>query len=119
MGNNVKAFCRIREIHKAVCDIETRLEHEFGVNLNECILLCLLSSEGSLSSGDIAEKMGLTHSNASKVIKSAENKGLVERSLGSCDKRQMYFSVTASGADKLGTVDAGIWEWPECIGRLL
>ena len=55
MGNNVKAFCRIREIHKAVCDIETRLEHEFGVNLNECILLCLLSSEGSLSSGDIAE----------------------------------------------------------------
>ena len=59
MGNNVKAFCRIREIHKAVCDIETRLEHEFGVNLNECILLCLLSSEGSLSSGDIAEKMGL------------------------------------------------------------
>ena len=119
MGNNVKAFCRIREIHKAVCDIDTRLEHEFGVKLNECILLCLLSSEGSLSSGDIAEKMGLTNSNASKVIRSAENKGLVERSLGSCDKRQMYFSVTASGADKLGTVDACLWEWPECMGRLL
>ena len=53
------------------------------------------------SSSEIAKKLGLTNSNASKVIRSVEEKGLVERRLGKEDKRQMYFVLTPEGMKKL------------------
>ena len=61
------------------------------------MLLCCLTKKKRLASVEIAELLGLTNSNTSKVIRSVEDKGYVERNLGDSDNRQMYFSLTAEG----------------------
>ena len=48
--------------------------------------------------------LGLTNSNASKVIKSVETKGYVERIMGQDDKRQMYFIISKKGRDKIAEI---------------
>lgn len=74
---------------------------EHGVSLNEGMLLCCLSTHGTLSSSDIADSIGLTYSNTSKVIGSVEKKGLIKRTLDENDKRSMLFALTAEGAERL------------------
>mgnify|MGYP002749742742 CR=1 FL=1 len=93
----MEPFCKIRDFYRAITDFETRFEKRYGLCLNEGMLLCCLRQEPRLSSGDIAKQLGLTHSNTSKVIRSVEKKGLIERILGDDDKRQMYFSLTQEG----------------------
>lgn len=119
MSTKLECLCKIREIHRAICELESGLEHLHGVSLNEGMLLCTLSAEGTLSSGEIAEKMGLTNSNTSKVIKSVESKGFVRRMLGECDKRQMYFELTDEGRQKLIDINMCRSEIPEDILKLI
>ena len=45
-----------------------------------------------------------TSSNNSKVIGSIEKKGLVERVIGTKDKRQMYFSLTPKGKELISSL---------------
>ncbi|MDH6342482.1 DNA-binding MarR family transcriptional regulator [Parabacteroides sp. PFB2-12] len=90
-------LCRIRDIYRAISDFEVEFADRYGVKLNEGMLLCSLKTMGQCSSGRIAELLGLSLSNASKVILSAEKKGLVERIVGKEDKRQMLFLLTEEG----------------------
>lgn len=90
-------LCRVRDIYRMINDFENTLQKNFDVGLNEGMLLCSLSTLGQCSSGKIAELLGLTLSNASKVILSAEKKELVERIVGKEDKRQMIFELTSKG----------------------
>jgi DNA-binding MarR family transcriptional regulator len=82
--------------------------------MNEGMVLCCLKS-GSLSSGEIAEMMNLTCSNTSKVIRSVEDKGLIERVLGEKDRRQMYFILTDEGRRKLEEIENEQIEIPELL----
>lgn len=97
-------LCRIRNIQRAVAGFEAQFEKRYGICLNEGMALCSLHKAGNLSSGEIGELLGLTPSNASKVIRSIENKGLIERILGMQDKRQMYFSLTPLGKELILSV---------------
>ena len=80
---------------------------------------CCLSKKKRLSSGEIAELLGLTNSNTSKVIRSVEDKGYVERNLGDSDKRQMYFSLTAEGKKILKEMECCNIEIPELLRSVL
>lgn len=93
----METLCKIRDLYRAIAEFETRFEKAHHLCLNEGMLLCCLSRKKRLSSGEIAEQLGLSNSNTSKVIRSVEDKGYIERNLGDCDKRQMYFSLTAEG----------------------
>lgn len=75
---------RVRDIQRATLAVEACLLDEYGICLNEGMLLCTImsSEEGILASGDIGVRMGLTPSNVSKVLRSVEAKGLVVRSTG-------------------------------------
>ncbi len=95
----MEPLCRIRDIYRAINDFETEFYDRYGVKLNEGMLLCSLSKLGKCSSGQIAELLGLSHSNSSKVIQSAEKKKLVRRVIGKDDKRQMFFSLTDRGKE--------------------
>ena len=77
-------------------------------------MLCSLTS-GRLSASDIAAKVGLTPSHASKVIRSIERKGLVERVLGEQDRRQMYFGLTSCGRKCLDGMRCGSVEVPQLL----
>lgn len=96
----MKTLCLIRDIYRSIREFELEFQQKHDLCLNEGMLLCSLKSD-QYSSGEIAEKLGLTHSNASKVIRGVEEKGFVERILGKGDKRQMYFSLTPEGEEKL------------------
>lgn len=93
----MNTLCRIREVSRAVAEFEQRFEREYGLTMNEGVLLCCLDRYGERSSGEIAEALQLTCSNASKVIRSVESRGFINRKLGTDDKRQMYFSLTPQG----------------------
>ena len=93
----METLWKIRDLYRAIAEFETRFEKAHHLCLNEGMLLCCLSRKKRLSSGEIAEQLGLSNSNTSKVIRSVEDKGYIERNLGDCDKRQMYFSLTAEG----------------------
>lgn len=97
----------IRNILHAATEFENRFERLFFISLNESMLLYYLTENGRLSSGEIASLLELTTSNTSKVIKAAEQKGLIHRILGNIDKRQMYFSMTSEGNKKLAEVKSG------------
>lgn len=112
-------ICRIRDLFRAITSLENMFQEAFDLNLNEAMLLCLLNEESSMTSTEIAEKLGLTASNASKVLGSVERKNLVKRSLGKTDRRQMHFKLSEQGQEKLGHIDCGRIELPEILAPLM
>ncbi len=112
-------LCKIRDIHRSIIEFEARFEKEHHLSLNEGMLLCKLKSAVKLSSGEIADLLGLSCSNTSKVIRSVEEKGLIERTLGDKDKRQMYFMLTSQGVKRLKAVQCENIEMPELLQSLI
>ena len=72
-------ICQIRNIYKAIIRFENELDKQFGLNINEGMLLCLLQDAEPMLAKDIADKMNLTKSNTSKVIASLEKRQYIER----------------------------------------
>ena len=97
-------LCKIRDIQRAVNQFEQSFDKEYGISLNEGMALCSLLKQGCLSSGEIGELLGLTSSNNSKIMRSVESKGLVERVMGTKDRRQMYFSLTPEGKELISAI---------------
>lgn len=115
----MESFCKIRDVYRAITEFEAQFEKRYGLGLNEGSLLCALRETERLSSGDIAKQLNLTQSNASKVIRAAENKGLIQRRLGDDDKRQMYFSLTPEGERCLTQLQCCDIEVPAVLKQLL
>lgn len=115
----METLCKIRDIYIAISKFESHFEKEYNLSLNEGMLLCTLLEFKTLSSTELAKKLGLTCSNTSKVIKSIEDQKLIERSLGKEDKRQMYFSLTNEGQIKIKSVKSSKVNIPEDIKMLL
>ena len=112
-------LCKIRDIQRAVSVFEKRFETRYGICLNEGMALCSLYKASPLSSGEIGELLGLRSSNASKVITSIEEKGLVERVLGTKDKRRMYFSLTTEGRNLISGIRCEDVEMPELLKEIV
>ena len=64
-------ICKIRDIYKLIGEFEGQFYKEYGITLNEGMLLCSLLEKRTLSSTE----------------------------LGKEDKRQMYFALTEKGAE--------------------
>lgn len=115
---NVDRLCRIRDIQQAVNKFEHQFEKQYGIGLNEGMVLCTLLKNGRMTSGELSEALGLSTSNMSKVICSVENKACVERIVGAKDKRNMYFSLTEAGHALLARVCNGQIELPAVLDEL-
>ena len=89
------------------------------MNINEAMLLCTLKEKGELSSGAVAEALGLSASNASKVIASTEKKNLISRNLCKEDKRQMFFSLTTIGREKIEKLRDEQIDLPEMLKEIV
>ena len=112
-------LCKIRDIQRAVNQFEQSFDKEYGISLNEGMALCSLLKQGCLSSGEIGELLGLTSSNNSKIMRSVESKGLVERVMGTKDRRQMYFSLTPEGKDLISAITCEQVEISPLLQKLL
>ena len=115
----MEKLCKIRDIQRAVNRFEQDFERKYGICLNEGMVLCSLLKVDSLSAGELGELLGLSPSNASKVIRSVEVKGFIERILGDKDKRQMYFSLTERGKELILTLKCDEMEIPPLLDGLL
>ena len=96
---------KLRNVYRAIGSFETDMQRSVGLNLNEAMLLCNLSDKDSMTAGEVGECLGLTQSNASKVIRSLEKKKLLKRSLDKNDKRIMHFQLSKTGEEKLNGLD--------------
>lgn len=112
------ALCSLRDIYRAIREFELEFSEKYDLGLNEGMLLCTLCSE-VYSSSEIATNLGLTNSNASKVIRSVEEKGLIERRLGKEDKRQMYFVLSSTGKNKLKEIKEADSEIREVLMEII
>ena len=83
----METLCRIRDIYRAIAEFEVKFMQEFDLSLNEGMLLCTLLNTPKLTSSEIAEALGLSASNTSKVIRSVEDKKLITRLVGKTDKK--------------------------------
>lgn len=119
MDKEISTLCRIRDIQRSIITFETFFSKEYGISLNEGMLLCSLLKMNSLSSGELSQLLGLTLSNTSKVILAAENKGLIHRILGASDKRQMYFSLTQKGKDLIANIRCQKIDIPDVLKELV
>lgn len=107
----------MRELFRALSDLESHLLQAHGVSLNEAMVLCAIGKE-QVAARTIVERTGLTPSHASKVIRAVEERNLLVRTLGEKDKREMYFSLTDEAFRCLkGIRDEGV-EVPEILQPL-
>lgn len=115
----MERLCKIREIQRSVIAFEQKFEKEYGISLNEGMLLCSLTKQEQLTSGELGELLGLSSSNMSKVIVSVEKKELIERFICKEDKRQMRFSLTDAGRKLLDDIHCGSVDTPALLESIL
>ena len=115
----MERLCKIRDLQHAVARFEAAFERRYGLCLNEGMTLCTLSRSGRLCPGELGERLGLTPSNTSKVLRAVESKGLVKREPGCADRRQMYYSRTGEGRALLAALDCREVESPPLLRELL
>lgn len=111
-------LCKIRDIYRAIVAFEAQLHEKTGLNLNEAMLLCTLSDGSHLLSGEIAEQLGLTRSNASKVIASLEKRMLIRRQACKEDSRCQKFHITKKGSETLDLLHCDSICIPEPLAQL-
>lgn len=115
----VETLCKIRDVFRAIAEFEGRFEQVYDLSLNEGMLLCTLQNRSSLTSGEIADALGVSASNASKVIRSVERKKLVVRQIGREDKRQMFFVLTPEGKERIAAVKSMKPELPVLLQQVV
>ena len=105
----METLCKIRDIYRAIAEFEGQFVQMYDLSLNEGMLLCTLLDR------EIAEALGLSASNASKVIRSVESKKLITRVVGKKDKRQMLFALTLEGKNRILNIKGATWKLPDLL----
>ena len=91
----METLCKIRDVYRAIAEFEVQFTQMYDLSLNEGMLLCTLLNTPKLTSSEIAEALGLSASNTSKVIRSVEGKKHAVRGLLPCRRRTMPCSSCA------------------------
>ena len=89
----ISCICKMRELYKAITELEDSLMEIYGISLNEAMVMCSIGSR-KVAAGEISQITGFKSSHLSKVLRSIEDKGFLIRDFGDKDKRQIYFSLT-------------------------
>lgn len=97
----MESICIIKDIYKTLYQFEKAFADVHQITINEAMLLCCLKEGEAKSAGMISEYIGLSNSRVSKVITAVENKEYIRRTINKNDKRQMFFSLTPKGKEKI------------------
>lgn len=118
-GQDMETLCKIRDVYRAIAEFEVQFTQMYDLSLNEGMLLCTLLNTPKLTSSEIAEALGLSASNTSKVIRSVEGKKLITRLIGKEDKRQMRFSLTTEGKNRISDIKNATFELSELLQQVV
>lgn len=72
-----------------------------GITYPQYLVLCALGEDGELTIGAIAARLGLDPSTVTPLVKRMEGTGLLERTRGKADERQVHARLTSAGQDVL------------------
>lgn len=100
----MEPICRLKDIYKALYNFEKEFAEQNGITINEGMLLCCLKDGKPKSANELCDFVGLSNSRVSRVINSVEEKGYINREMGTTDRRQMIFTLTESGKEKTLTM---------------
>ena len=112
----METLCKIRDVYRAIAEFEVQFTQMSDLSLNEGMLLCTLLNTPKLTS---SEALGLSASNTSKVIRSVEGKKLITRLIGKEDKRQMRFSLTTEGKNRISDIKNATFELSELLQQVV
>lgn len=93
----MELICQIKDIYKALYSFEKEFSEKFQMTINEAMLLCCMKDEKPRSANEIAEFIGLSNPRVSKIIMAVEERGWINREMGTEDKRKMIFSLSKEG----------------------
>ena len=87
----------LRQIFRAIQDYSQEVSKEFGITGPQLWALKTISADGSLSLGELTQKMYLHPSTVSGVVDRLEKKGYVVRDRGQKDRRVVNVALTPKG----------------------
>lgn len=97
----MEAICKLKDIYKALYHFEKEFSEKNGITINEGMILCCLKNGEPKSANELCDFVGLSNSRVSRVLNTIESKGYIERKIGTLDKRQMIFTLTDLGKQKM------------------
>jgi DNA-binding MarR family transcriptional regulator len=111
-------ICVIKEVYKLLYQFEKDFSDKHQVTINDAMVLCCLKNGDEKSAGDICDFVGLSNSRVSKVLCTVEEMGFIQRRLGVTDKRQMFFSLTVTGKEKVETMKGQSLHFSEFLKQI-
>lgn len=115
----MKTICAMRDVFKALANFEAAFEKVYQISLNEAIILCTLKSVSEkMTATSLAKQTDLSPSHMSKMLRILEEKKLIVRTLGSADRRQMYFHLSPAGRQRINELELDKVEIPELLKPL-
>lgn len=114
----MESICVLKDIYKTLYQFEKDFSDLHNLTINEAMLLCCLKEGESKSAGSLCEYIGLSNSRVSKVITAVENKEFISRKISPEDKRQMLFSLTEKGRQKVEQMQASDLNIDELYAKL-
>lgn len=97
----MEPICRLKDIYKTLYAYEKQFAEEAGITINEGALLCCMKDDQPKTANELCDFIGLSGSRVSRIIHAMEEKGFISREIGSLDKRQMIFTLTSAGREKI------------------
>jgi DNA-binding MarR family transcriptional regulator len=81
-----------------------------GLSLNQCYALESIDRLGPLTVNELATRLALDKSSASRIVSSLERSGLVRRSTLASDARVLQIETTPAGAELHASIRRGLME---------
>lgn len=97
----MESILKLKDIYKALYDFERQYANMNDITINEAIILYALRDGKPLLAKEIYSAVGLSKSRMSRILSDIEKKGYVIRKVGTEDKRNMLFSMSYAGSEKL------------------
>ena len=97
----MEEICKLKDIYKSLYNFEKEFAEKNGITINEGMILCCMKDGKPKSANDLCGFVGLSNSRVSRIINTVETKGYITREMGVVDKRQMIFTLTEAGMQKI------------------
>ncbi len=110
--------CKLREIGQQIRDYERLLLREYGVSLNEMVVLHSIGSERIVIK-ELSLRVGMNIYNVSKIVHSAQDKELLLCLVGEDDRRQKFLVLTDKAKACLHRFETSGQEIPKSLMRIL
>ena len=101
----------VGQVQRMFREIAIGIAADFDLFLGEMDALMALAESGELRMGDVAKRMSISPTNATRLIKQLEGKGLVRRTRSMASNREVFACLTARGVS-VNDDWARTWTWP-------